>query len=95
MYRTILESVLGFKLKADKLEINPCIPKEWTDFSIIYRYKNTEYDIHVRNHSNAFANFPSAKKEIVKKITVDGAELPEPVISLVDDGKAHKVEVSL
>ena len=95
MYRTILENMLGFKLKADKLEINPCIPKDWTDFSISYMYKNTQYDIHVLNHSNAFANFPSAKNEIVKKITVDGAELPGQVINLIDDGKAHKVEVSL
>lgn len=95
MYRTILESMLGLKVKGDKMEINPCIPNEWMDFSVIYTYKNTKYSIYVLNHSNSFANFPSTKKEILKQVKVDGETLTNHIIHLVDDEKVHDIEVRL
>ena len=95
MYRTILESLLGLKVKGDTMEINPCLPKTWTDYSVIYTYKNTKYNIHVMNNSNAFATFPSAKLEMFKHITVDGIPLATHIIDLVDDQKEHRVEVGL
>jgi cellobiose phosphorylase len=95
MYRTILESLLGLKVRGDKMEIDPCIPKNWTDFSLIYTYKNTKYNIQVLNNSNSFANFPSTKLEMFKQIKVDGTNIVGEVINLIDDGKTHEVEVSL
>jgi cellobiose phosphorylase len=95
MYRTILESLLGLKIRGDKMEIHPCIPKTWTDFSLVYTYKNTRYNIKVLNNSNSFANFPSTKLEMFKQIKVDGVNIVGEVINLVDDGKEHEVEVIL
>ena len=95
MYCTILESLLGLKVRGDKMEINPCIPKTWTDFSIIYTYKNTKYNIQVLNNSNSFANFPSSRLEMFKHIKIDGVNIVGEIINLVDDNQEHKVEVVL
>jgi cellobiose phosphorylase len=101
MYRTILESILGLKIKGDKMEINPCLPKEWSEFSIIYTYKKTKYNIHVSNSPGAFSDFPSTRlvkdtyQTIVKtkKIKVDGVILSGQTINMIDDNKVHEVEV--
>ena len=95
MYRTILESLIGLKVRGDKMEINPCVPKTWTEFSLVYTYKNTKYNIRVLNNSNSFANFPSSKLEMFKHIKVDGVNLISHTINLVDDGGVHEVEVGL
>lgn len=85
MYRTILENILGLRAKNNKLEINPCIPKTWPEFSLEYIYKNTKYNIHVKNGLGLSASH--------KEIQVDGTVLLGETIDLIDDGEEHKIEV--
>ena len=47
MYRLILESLLGLNLEVDKLTFSPCLPAEWKDLRIHYRYRETVYHITV------------------------------------------------
>ena len=47
MYRLILESLLGLNLEMDKLTFSPCLPAEWKDLRIHYRYRETVYHITV------------------------------------------------
>ena len=47
MYRLILESLLGLTLEVDKLIFSPCLPAEWEDLRIHYRYRETVYHIHI------------------------------------------------
>ena len=47
MYRLILESLLGLTLEVDKLIFSPCLPAEWKDLRIHYRYRETVYHIHI------------------------------------------------
>ena len=49
MYRAGLESILGFKLRGDRLRIDPCVPRWWRDFEITYRRGRTTYRIKVEN----------------------------------------------
>ncbi len=49
MYRIWLEEVLGFKLRAEQLSIEPAIPESWPGYTITFRYGQTEYQIHVEN----------------------------------------------
>jgi cellobiose phosphorylase len=49
MYRVWLEEVLGFKLRGDRLAIEPAIPESWPGYSITFRYGRTEYRIEVEN----------------------------------------------
>jgi cellobiose phosphorylase len=86
MYRLILESILGFNISGNKLKINPCIPKDWTVFSVTYKYKNTEYNIKVFNNLSVAG---------AKKIKVDGVLLAGEIIDLIDDNNLHEVEVKL
>jgi cellobiose phosphorylase len=49
MYRVWLEEVLGFKLRGDRLSIEPAIPESWPAYTITFRYGQTEYRIEVEN----------------------------------------------
>ncbi len=86
MYRVGLEDILGFKVEKDKLFINPCIPKDWEEYSIRYTYKDTIYSIKVKNVGKVNRG--------VSRITVDGIVAKE-YVNLVDDGADHFVVVEL
>jgi cyclic beta-1,2-glucan synthetase len=49
MYRVWLEEVLGFKLRGDRLFIEPVLPDYWPGYSLTFRYGQTEYRIEVEN----------------------------------------------
>jgi cyclic beta-1,2-glucan synthetase len=49
MYRIWLEDVLGFKLRGDRLTIEPSIPLSWPGYSITFRFRQTTYRIEVDN----------------------------------------------
>jgi cyclic beta-1,2-glucan synthetase len=49
MYRVWLEEVLGFKLRGDRLSIEPAIPDSWPGYALTFRYGRTEYRITVEN----------------------------------------------
>ena len=84
MYRFILESLLGLRLEVDKLHFAPCVPAQWKSFQVQYRYRETVYDIRV---------LLTPEPEGGPRLSVDGVELPGPVITLVDDGRQHAIEV--
>jgi cellobiose phosphorylase len=49
MYRVWLEEVFGFKLRGNRLSIEPAIPEEWPRYVLTFRYGRTEYRIEVQN----------------------------------------------
>jgi cyclic beta-1,2-glucan synthetase len=85
MYRAGLESILGFKLQKDRLEINPCVPRWWRDFEINYRHGQAVYRIKVEN--------PLGVNRGVVQVEVDGATQTERAITLIDDEKTHSVRI--
>lgn len=87
MYKVGIESILGFRKEGNRLIINPCIPRNWKGYSIRYRYKNTVYNIIVKN--------PYEVNRKVKHILVDGKIIKEKQIKLFDDGKEHNIDVTL
>jgi cellobiose phosphorylase len=86
-YRVWLEEVLGFKLRADRLAIDPAIPSYWTHYALRYRYRNTQYEIAVENPENVSSG--------VVSLELDGVPLSDKWINLVDDGGTHRVRVQL
>jgi cyclic beta-1,2-glucan synthetase len=86
MYRTALEAILGFHQRGEELFIEPCIPASWKEFSIDYCFRSSTYEIHVKN--------PDGLQRGTPELTVDGISV-ERAINLVDDGKHHRVIVSL
>ena len=87
MYRLIVESLLGLKLEGDKLHIAPCLPAEWNEFKLTYRYRATEYGITVKRSE---VDDESADGT---SVTVDGALQDTAYILLIDDSQPHEVEV--
>ncbi len=87
MYRAGLESMLGFKLRGDRLRIDPCIPRWWREFEIIYRRERASYRIMVEN--------PMAFHRGVAMLEVDGRVQTDNEIQLTDDGLTHAVRVVL
>ncbi|MGB3225993.1 MAG: glucoamylase family protein [Desulforhopalus sp.] len=86
MYRLIVESLLGLRLEVDKLHFTPCLPADWPGFTMHYRYRETVYHISV---------LKVVSESSEKLITMDGKELNDTAIPLVDDHEEHWVEVKI
>jgi cyclic beta-1,2-glucan synthetase len=87
MYRAGLESILGFELRAERLRIEPCIPRSWRGYEINYRRGQTRYSIKVEN--------PFGVSRGVAEVWLDDVQQPTFEIPLADDGQTHNVRVVL
>jgi cellobiose phosphorylase len=86
MYRLILESLLGMTISMDKMSFDPCIPKEWEEFKIRYLFRETVYQITVRQTNNGVEE---------ASVTIDGFVRQDMTIQLVNDHREHLVEVRI
>ena len=86
-YQAGIEYILGLKIKNKCIEIKPCIPKDWKEYQIQYKYGNTIYNINVKNLNG------SGNNEI-EKVLVNGKE-SENKISLERKEKVCHIEVIL
>jgi cellobiose phosphorylase len=92
LYRAGLEAVLGFQLQGDRLRIDPCIPKDWPGFQIVYRYRGEQ---HVSRYEIAVEN-PDKVCRGVTKVELDGQiQAIEVAIKLLDDGQTHRLHITL
>jgi cyclic beta-1,2-glucan synthetase len=89
MYRAGLEWILGFRLRGATLVIDPCVPKAWPRFEIVFRYHSARYEIAVEN--------PRGVSRGITRLELDGEALSSvrPLIPLVNDGAAHRVRIVL
>ena len=86
MYQLIVESLLGLTLEVDKLRLAPCLPADWREYVLHYRFRETTYRIRVEQVRDA-------NHEMT--ISVDGSPQHERSIPLVDDRMEHSVEVRI
>jgi cyclic beta-1,2-glucan synthetase len=89
MYRAGLEWILGLRVQAGELLLDPCIPKAWPGFDIVFRHLSATYEIRVDNPHGATRGIAYA--------TLDGVALQgaQPRFKLGDDGKTHTVHIAL
>ncbi len=85
MYRLGIEAILGINRMGNVLQVNPCIPKQWSGFEMTYRYGDAAYHIVVAN--------PNGVNRGIKQVMVDGAILPNNKITLSGDGQQHEVKI--
>jgi cyclic beta-1,2-glucan synthetase len=85
MYRIWLEEVLGFRLRANTLTLQPVIPTDWPGYEIRYRYRSSIYEIMVQREVSFDA--------IV--VQLNGECVSGNIIRLADDGLLHKVVVRI
>lgn len=65
-YKTGIEYILGLQIRGKQMSINPCIPKEWKEYSIKYKWEKTIFNITIKN--------PNGKNTGVNKIAIDGKD---------------------
>ncbi|MFC4769557.1 GH36-type glycosyl hydrolase domain-containing protein [Effusibacillus consociatus] len=95
MYQAGIEWILGLRRRGERLYIRPCIPCEWPEFSVSYRYGSSRYLITVKN--------PSGKSSGGTTLMIDGQEVDlleptaerGPYVELCDDGQVHHVVLTM
>ena len=86
MYRLMIESLLGLNLEADRLRLTPCLPRDWPEVRINYRYRDTFYQILMQRRDSG---------NRVLRVLVDGEEQPDVTIPLQDDRQDHAAVVEV
>ena len=86
MYRAGLESLLGVRVRGARLSIDPCIPRAWPGFEVLFTPQGARYRITVAN--------PDHVSRGVKLIEVDGTPVKGD-IPIQRDGVERVVRVVL
>ena len=85
-YKAGIEYILGLKIVNGVLRLEPCIPDSWSEYKIRYEFKTSVYNINVRNIS---------KGNVVTSFKVNGEEIPDKELKLIDNGRIYEVDVEL
>lgn len=87
LYRIGLSSLLGIYRRGSRLVIDPCIPKDWPEYTVTCRHGSASYRIIIKN--------PRQVNRGVKKIMIDGQEIGGNSFELIDDGSKHTIVVTM
>lgn len=89
MQRAGVESILGLRIEADVMHIDPCIPRAWTHVEISVRRPTAQYEIVIEN--------PAGVGRGISAVTVDGAIVADwrGGLKMAGDGATHHVLVRL
>lgn len=83
LFRGVLEALLGMKQGPDNtLRVEPCLPSDWSGYTACLRRGETDYALTVAITDDA-----------EQRLVVDGQAMPERILTLVDDGGRHEVQV--
>lgn len=86
-YKVAIENILGFKIINNTIEMNPVIASYWKEYEIQYKYKTSIYNIKVNNYN--------MKNTGVNKVVMNGEEIKENKVRLIDNGKINNIEIFL
>jgi cyclic beta-1,2-glucan synthetase len=85
-YRLTVESLLGLRREADSLHFVPCMRDGWETYSLHYRFGDTYYRVR-------FVREPAASGTAGVRAILDGRDMGDGRVPLVDDHVEHDVEV--
>ena len=87
VFYAISQYILGIRPSYDGLIVDPCIPKGWEGFVVTRKFRGAEYRIEVTN--------PDRVAKGVKRLKVDGEDVPGNVVPVFPSGGRHEVKVVL
>ena len=87
MYEAGIRYILGLNIEGNILRLSPCIPSNWNEYKIRFKFGNSVYNIKVINKSG--------KNTGINKIYLDGVEIEDKQILLENTGKIYSVEVQM
>ncbi len=85
LYRAGIESILGLRVKGDRIEVAPCLPTTWPGFEMTLTLRGSVYEIEVRN--------PTGVSRGVVAVELDGETLPVVdgrAVVLLDEGSVRR-----
>lgn len=82
-YKVGIEYILGLRIENKHIKFCPCIPKDWKEYQIKYKWKQSVYNITIKNIEG--------KNTGVSKVIVNGEE-NENSIKLQETG-IYNIEV--
>ena len=77
---------LGLKIEKGYMKIEPCIPKEWKEYQIQYKWKESIYNIRIKN--------TNGKNMGVSEIKLNGEKI-ENYIKLDGSRNIYQIEVTM
>ena len=81
-----IEYILGLKIENGKLTINPCIPTDWREYFIQYKYGESIYNIKIKN---------IYQTNKMQKIICNSEEIKEKEIKLIDNNRINEIEITI
>ncbi len=87
MYEAGIKYLLGLKIEKQKLKIEPCIPSDWKEYSIKYKYGSSIYHIHITN--------PNGKCNGITSFKLNDTIIPEKEVTLNSSGGVYNIEVEM
>lgn len=81
-FYTITQYILGIRPSYKGLEVDPCIPTDWTSYTVTRKFRDATYHIEISN--------PNGVSKGVKQITIDGKALDSgSIIPILPAGEYH------
>lgn len=72
------------KIENNIIYFTPCVPDEWEEYSIQYKYQTSIYNIKVKNQN---------KTNQVQELIINGIKEDTKMIKLMDNNKIYNVEI--
>jgi cellobiose phosphorylase len=85
MMKVATQWILGIRPQYHGLLVNPCIPKNWTNFTVTRRFRKAIYEIQVQN--------PNHVSTGVRDVIVDGKKIESNLLPTFADGKRHVARI--
>lgn len=85
LYTIGMESILGIRKRGNSLVFEPCIPDNWKEYNVNYKFGSSRYFIKILN--------PEGVNKGIVRVTADRRACQDNTVTLVDDGAEHSVEV--
>jgi cellobiose phosphorylase len=86
-FLAISQYILGIRPDYDGLLIDPCIPSDWSGFTVTRVFRGANYEIKVSN--------PNKVQKGIAKITFNGKEITGNVLPIQPKGSTSKVEITM
>jgi cellobiose phosphorylase len=93
LFKVGLEWILGVRATRDGLRIDPCIPKNWNEYSVRRIFRGVTYDINVRNPDGVECGVTELWVDGVRHCMTKGPR--EKMIPLFSQGTTHTVTAVL
>lgn len=81
---TITQFILGIKPGYNGLEINPCVPSNWKNFSVQRKFRGTTYNIEVQTNG---------KQKGISELWIDGKKINGNIVPISKNNKNVSVKV--